>query len=131
MPDVSVVRPDCKRPPAKRDAEFVLRRYVPAVALQLAHHVARNDLQDDVDKIAVNCWSRFFDPASGKLKDAFVASLTVKKQDIHVVGLMLIYREVIRIMSIAVTQHEKPASKAGSSYPTSDDNASADFRTLS
>ncbi|XIA63651.1 restriction endonuclease [Bradyrhizobium sp. TZ2] len=82
LPDVSVVRPDSKRPPAKRDAEFVLRRYVPAVALQLAHHVARNDLQDDVARIAVNCWSRYFDPASGKLKDAFVASLAVQKQDI-------------------------------------------------
>ena len=64
------------------DAEFVLRRYVPAIALQLAHHLARNDLQDDVDKIAVNCWSRFFDPASGRLKNAFVASLVVQKQDI-------------------------------------------------
>ena len=82
LPDVSVVRPDSKRPPAKRDAEFVLRRYVPAIALQLAHHLARNDLQDDVDKIAVNCWSRFFDPASGRLKNAFVASLVVQKQDI-------------------------------------------------
>lgn len=87
LPDVSVVRPDSKRPPAKRDAEFVLRRYVPALALQLAHHVARNDLQDDIDKIAVNCWSRFFDPASGKLKDAFVASLTVQKHDIIEINL--------------------------------------------
>lgn len=82
LPDVSVVRQDSKRPPAKRDAEAVLRRYVPAVALQISHHVARNDLQNDLDKIAVNCWSRFFDPASGKLKDAFVAALTVQKQDI-------------------------------------------------
>lgn len=83
LPDVSVVRQDSKRAPAKRDAEAVLRRYVPAVALQIAHHVARNDLQDDVDRIAVNCWSRFFDPASGKLKDAFVAALAVQKQDIN------------------------------------------------
>ncbi|MBI5264804.1 MAG: restriction endonuclease [Bradyrhizobium sp.] len=82
LPDVSVVRQDSKRPPAKRDAEAALRRYVPAVALQIAHHIARNDVQDDVDRIAVNCWSRFFDPASGKLKDAFVAALAVQKQDI-------------------------------------------------
>ncbi|WP_426532621.1 restriction endonuclease [Bradyrhizobium sp. McL0615] len=82
LPDVSVGRQDSKRPPAKRDAEAVLRRYVPAVALQIAHHIARNDVQDDVDRIAVNCWSRFFDPASGKLKDAFVAALAVQKQDI-------------------------------------------------
>ena len=82
LPDVSVQRQDSKRPPAKRDAEGVLRRYVPAIALQIAHHLARNDLQDDVDRIAVNCWSRFFDPASGKLKDAFVAALAVQKQDI-------------------------------------------------
>jgi hypothetical protein len=82
LSDVSVVRADSKRPPAKRDAEFVLRRYIPAVALQVAHHVARNDAQDDVDRIAVNCWSRFFDPTSGKLKDAFVASLVVPKHDI-------------------------------------------------
>ncbi|NEU96033.1 restriction endonuclease [Bradyrhizobium uaiense] len=82
LPDVSVVRSDGKRPPAKRDAEAVLRRYVPAVALQIAHHVARNDLQDDVDRIAVNCWSRFYDPVSGKLKDAFVAALAVDKRDI-------------------------------------------------
>jgi Restriction endonuclease len=87
LPDVSVVRPDSKRVPAKRDAEAVLRRYIPAIALQLASHVARNDLQDDVDKIAVNCWSRFFDPASGKLKDAFVASLAVQKQDIIEINL--------------------------------------------
>ena len=82
LPDVSVVRTDSKRPPAKREAEAVLRRYVPAVALQLAHCVALNDLQGDVDKIAINCWSRFFDPASGKLKDAFVASLSVQKGDV-------------------------------------------------
>jgi hypothetical protein len=37
-------RQDSKRPPAKRDAEAVLRRYLPAVALQIAHHIARNDL---------------------------------------------------------------------------------------
>ena len=28
------------------------------------------------------CWSRFFDPASGKLKDVFVAALAVQKEDI-------------------------------------------------
>lgn len=80
--DVSVVRSDSRRAPAKRDVEAVLRRYVPAVALQIAQHVGRSDIQGDVDRIAVNCWSRFFDPASGKLKDAFVAALTVQKPDI-------------------------------------------------
>ena len=73
LSDVTVVRTDSKRSPAKRDVEAVLRRFVPAIALQLAHHVARNDLHDDVDRIAVNCWSRFFEPASGRLKDAFLA----------------------------------------------------------
>jgi restriction system protein len=87
LSDVTVVRTDSKRPPAKRDAEAVLRRFVPAIALQLAHHVARNDLQDDIDKIAVNCWSRFFEPSSGRLKDAFVASLVVAKAEIAQVNL--------------------------------------------
>src|SRR5207248_1475230 len=36
LADVSVVRSDSKRPPAKRDAEAVLRKFVPAIALQLA-----------------------------------------------------------------------------------------------
>ncbi|WP_334476187.1 MULTISPECIES: restriction endonuclease [unclassified Bradyrhizobium] len=87
LADVTVARPDSKRPPAKRDAEAVLRRYVPAIALQLAQNIARNDLQGDVERIAVNCWSRFFDPASGKLKDAFVASLAVQKKDMIEINL--------------------------------------------
>jgi restriction system protein len=44
--------------------------------------VAINDLNNDVDTIAINCWSRFFEPSSGRLKDAFVAALTVKKEEI-------------------------------------------------
>jgi restriction system protein len=85
--DISVVRPDSKRPLAKRDVDAVLRRYVPAVALQVAHHLARNDLNDDVDRVAVNCWSRFFEPASGKLKEAFVAALTVDKSALNEIDL--------------------------------------------
>ena len=87
LADVAVVRRDSKRPPAKRDAEAVLRRLVPAVALQLAHHVACNDHNDDVERMAVNCWSRFFEPSSGRLKDAFVASLTAPKREIAEINL--------------------------------------------
>jgi hypothetical protein len=87
LSDVTVVRTDSKRPPAKRDTEAVLRRFVPAIALQLAHQVACNDLYDDVDKIAVNCWSRFFEASSGRLKEAFVASLVVGKAEIVQVNL--------------------------------------------
>jgi hypothetical protein len=39
------------------------------------------------DKIAVNCWSRFFEPSSGRLKDAFVAPLVVAKAEIAQVNL--------------------------------------------
>ncbi len=85
--DVTVKRADSNRPPAKRDADAVLRRYVPAIALQIAHHVAGNDLSGDVDKIAINCWSRFFEPSSGRLKDAFVAALTIKKEEIRELNL--------------------------------------------
>jgi restriction system protein len=82
LADITVKRTDSNRPPAKRDAEAALRRYVPAISLQLAHMVAINDLNNDVDTIAINCWSRFFEPSSGRLKDAFVAALTVKKEEI-------------------------------------------------
>jgi restriction system protein len=80
--DMTIRRSDGNRPPAKRDVEAVLRRFVPAIALQIAHQVAANDLKDNVDTIAVNCWCRFFEPSSGKIKDAFVASLTAPKGDI-------------------------------------------------
>jgi restriction system protein len=83
LADITVKRTDSNRPPAKRDAEAALRRYVPAISLQLAHMVAINDLNNDVDTIAINCWSRFFEPSSGKLKNAFVAALTVKKAEIQ------------------------------------------------
>jgi restriction system protein len=87
LADVTVVRMDSKRPPAKRDAEAVLRRLVPAVALQVAHHIACNDQNGDVERIAINCWSRFFEPSSGRLKDAFVASLTASKSEITQINL--------------------------------------------
>jgi restriction system protein len=80
--DIVIKRSDSNRPPAKRDAEAVLRRFVPAIALQVAHQVAVNDLKDNVDTIAVNCWCRFFEPSSGKIRDAFVASLTAAKEDV-------------------------------------------------
>jgi Restriction endonuclease len=85
--DVTVKRVGSNRPPAKRDSDAVLRRYVPAIALQMAHHVASNDLNNDVERIAVNCWSRFFEPSSGRLKDAFVAALTVKSEEIKELNL--------------------------------------------
>jgi hypothetical protein len=74
LADITVKRVDGNRAPAKRDAESALRRYVPAIALQLAYMVAINDLNNDVDTIAINCWSRFFEPSSGRLRDAFVAA---------------------------------------------------------
>jgi restriction system protein len=80
--DISVKRADGNRAPAKRDVEHVLRRYVPAVALQIAHQVAANDLKDNVDTIAVNCWCRYFEPSSGRTKDAFVASISASKSDV-------------------------------------------------
>jgi restriction system protein len=83
LADITVKRVDNNRAPTKRDAESALRRYVPAIALQLAYMVAINDLNNDVDTIAINCWSRFFEPSSGRLKDAFVAALTVKKEEIQ------------------------------------------------
>ena len=87
LSDVSVVRLDSKRAPAKRDADAALRRFVPSIALQLAHQLAVNDIQGDVEKIVVNCWSRFFEPATGQIKDAFVASLIAEKQAIAEVNL--------------------------------------------
>jgi restriction system protein len=80
--DLVVKRTDSKRAPAKRDVEFLLHRYYPAISLHIAAHVARNDFKNNVDAIAVNCWSRFFEKATGKLKNAFVSSFSVTKQEI-------------------------------------------------
>jgi restriction system protein len=80
--DLMVKRSDSKRAPAKRDVEFLLHRYYPAISLHIASHIARNDLDDSVDSIAVNCWSRFFEKTTGKLKNAFVSSFSVTKQEI-------------------------------------------------
>jgi restriction system protein len=80
--DISVKRLEGNRAPAKRDVDFILRRFVPAIALQIAHQIAINDLKDNVDTVAVNCWCRFFEPSSGRTKDAFVASLSAQKNDI-------------------------------------------------
>ena len=80
--DIVVRRADSKRAPAKKDADNFLRRLVPAISLHIAQHVALNDLYDDVDAIAVNCWCRYFERTTGRLKNAFVSSLKVEKRDI-------------------------------------------------
>jgi restriction system protein len=80
--DIVVKRADSKRPPAKKDADNFLRRIVPAVSLHIAQHVTLNDLYEDVDTIAVNCWCRYFERTAGQLKNAFVSSLKVEKKDI-------------------------------------------------
>jgi restriction system protein len=80
--DIIVNRPDSKRPPAKKDTDNFLRRLLPAISLQIAQHVAINDLYDDVDAIAVNCWCRYYERTTGRLKNAFVSSLKVQKKDI-------------------------------------------------
>jgi hypothetical protein len=80
--DIVVKRADSKRAPSKRDTDNFQRRLVPAVSLHIAQHVALNDLYDDVDSIAVNCWCRYFERTTGHLKRAFVSSLKVEKKDI-------------------------------------------------
>jgi Restriction endonuclease len=80
--DIVVTRLDSKRPPSKKDTDYFQRRLVPAVSLHIAQHVALNDLYDDVDTIAVNCWCRYFECTTGHLKRAFVSSLKVQKKDI-------------------------------------------------
>jgi hypothetical protein len=80
--DIVVKRTESKRPLAKRDVEHFLRRLVPAISLHIAGNVAANDWHDYVDTIAVNCWSRYFEKTTGKVKDAFVSSLKVEKKSI-------------------------------------------------
>src|SRR5262249_37292038 len=76
--DIVVKRPDSKRALAKKGTDNFLRRLVPAVSLHIAQHVALNDLNDDVDAIAINCWCRYFERTTGRLKNAFVSSLKVE-----------------------------------------------------
>jgi restriction system protein len=80
--DIIVKRADGKRSPAKKDTDNFLRRLVPAVSLHVAQHVALADFNEDVDTIAVNCWCRYFERSTGRLKNAFVSSLKVEKKDI-------------------------------------------------
>jgi restriction system protein len=80
--DIVVKRPDSKRSPSKKDTDYFQRRLVPAVSLHIAQHVALNDLYDDVDTIAINCWCRYFERTTGHLKHAFVSTLKVQKKDI-------------------------------------------------
>jgi restriction system protein len=77
LSDIIVKRSDSKRAIAKRDAEHFLRRILPAIVLSIAQQVARNDINDDVDTIVVNGWSRYFEKTTGKLRDAYVATLKV------------------------------------------------------
>jgi len=78
--DVLVKRPDSNRPLAKRDIDNFLRRFIPAISLHIAANVAANDMLDEIDAIAVNCWSRYFEKSTGRLKDAFVSALQVEKR---------------------------------------------------
>jgi hypothetical protein len=82
LPDIVVKRADSKRPPAKKDTDNFLRRLVPTVSLHIAQHVALNDFNEDVGTIAVNCWCRYYERTTGRLKNAFVSSLKVEKKDI-------------------------------------------------
>jgi hypothetical protein len=80
--DIVVKRTESKRALAKRDVDYFLRRLIPAISLHIAANVAANDWRNHVDAIAVNCWSRYFEKTTGKLKDAFVSSLKVEKKTI-------------------------------------------------
>jgi hypothetical protein len=82
LTDIAVTRPDSKRAIARRDSDNFLRRVVPAISLHVAQHVSLNDLLEDVDIIAVNCWCRYFEKTSGKLKNAFLSSLRVDRAQI-------------------------------------------------
>jgi Restriction endonuclease len=82
LSDITVKRPDSNRAPAKRDADYFLRRLVPAISLHIAANVAINDLHSHANVIAVNCWSRFFERSTGKRKDAFISSLKAEKDAI-------------------------------------------------
>jgi hypothetical protein len=82
LADIVVKRSDGKRALAKRDADNFLRHIVPAISLYIAQHVAINDIRGDVDTIAVNCWCRYFERTSGKLKNAFLSSLKVEKEQV-------------------------------------------------
>src|SRR5262249_49625253 len=81
--DIVVKRADSNRAPAKKDVDNFLRRLVPAVSLHIAQHVAINDIYDDIDSIAVNCWCRYYERTTGQLKNAFVSSLKVGHLDIR------------------------------------------------
>jgi Restriction endonuclease len=80
--DIVVKSADSKRAPAKKDTDNFLRRVVPKVSLHIAQHVALNDINEDVDTIAVNCWCRYYERTTGRLKNAFVSSLKAEKKDI-------------------------------------------------
>lgn len=83
LSDIIVKRPDSNRPIAKRDAEQFSRRIIPAIVLNIAQQVARNDLKNDVDIIVVNGWSRYFEKTTGKLRDAYVATLKISPSAIR------------------------------------------------
>jgi restriction system protein len=80
--DIVVKRTESKRPLAKRDVESLLRRLVPAISLHIAANVAANDADNYIAAIAVNCWCRYFEKTTGRLKDAFVSSVKMEKKTI-------------------------------------------------
>jgi len=82
LTDIKVKRPDSKRPIAKRDADHFLRRILPAIVLHIAQHAAKNDLKQDADTIVVNGWARYFEKTTGKLKDAYIATLKIASSEI-------------------------------------------------
>jgi len=82
LADIVLKRLDSKRMPSKKDTDYFLRRIIPAISLHIAQHIASNDLLGDVDNIAVNCWCRYYEKTSGRLKNAFLSSLNVEKTQI-------------------------------------------------
>jgi restriction system protein len=80
LSDIVVKRSDNNRAPAKRDVDNFLRRLVPAISLQIVANVAANDRHNHVNTVAVNCWSRYFERSTGKVKDAFISSLEAEKK---------------------------------------------------
>ncbi len=58
------------------------RHLIPAVAISIGHQIAKNDLSDDLDTIAVNCWKRYHERSTGRLQDAFVAELSASKKSL-------------------------------------------------
>lgn len=52
------------------------------LSLCIAANIVGNDSGDDVSVLAVNCWARFFEKATGRIKDAFVSTMKADKSAI-------------------------------------------------